>query len=154
MVDNIKEIGSKIIWKTWEFILGLMADATWENIKTIRNTDMVFINGQMEDFTSVIGAKESNMVSEFTKQHKLISNMDFGKKEKELNGLTIHKLKKSLPAKKTLDNISKSRRTNMHKYMVHLISPIILITNYKKYKKDSELLLIISLIERIRITVA
>jgi hypothetical protein len=126
-----------------------MADATWENIKTIRNTDMVFINGQMEDFTSVIGAKESNMVSEFTKQHKLISNMDFGKKEKELNGLMTNKSRKSQITKKTSDNFSKNQRTNNFKYINHLINLTILINSYKKYKRDLVLLLTISLIEQI-----
>jgi len=90
---------------------------------------------------------ENNMVSEFTKQLKLISNMVYGKKEKELNGLTINKLRKSRIAIRTLGNISKSRRTFMLKYMDRLTNRNILISNYKKYKRDLELLLIISLIE-------
>jgi len=131
------------------FILGLTVDVTWVNIKTIRSMDMEFTNGLMEDFTSVIGCVENNMVSVFTRLLKLISNMVFGKKVKELNGMTINKLRKSQMATKTSDNISKSRRTNKHKYMGRLINPITSTINCRKYKRDSVLLLTISLIEEI-----
>ena len=55
MEDNIKVNGLITIWMVWVFILGLMADATWENTKTIKNMDMVFTSGQMEDFILVNG---------------------------------------------------------------------------------------------------
>jgi len=126
-----------------------MVDVTWVNIKTIRSMDMEFTNGLMEDFTSVIGCVENNMVSVFTRLLKLISNMVFGKKVKELNGMTINKLRKSQMATKTSDNISKSQRTNKHKYMDRLINPITSTINCRKYKRDSVLLLTISLIEEI-----
>ena len=147
MADNIKAIGSKITWKTWVFILGLTEDATWVNIKTIRNTDMVFTNGLMVDFISVTGCAENNMDLEFTRLLRLTSNMVFGKKVKELNGLTMIKFKKSKMARKTLGTISKSRRTNKHKYMDPLRNRTISINNSKKYNRDSVLLLITSLIE-------
>ena len=83
----------------------------------------------------------------FTRLQQPLSNMDFGKKEKELNGLMINKLKKSQMAIKTLDNISKSLKTSMPKYTDHLTNQSTLITNCRKYKRDLESLLIISLIE-------
>ena len=83
----------------------------------------------------------------FIRQQQPLSNMDFGKKVKELNGLMINKLKKSQMATKTLDNISKSLKTSTPKYTDHLTNQSILITNCRKYKRDLESLLIISLIE-------
>jgi len=151
MADNTKAIGSKITWKTWEYTLGPTVDATWVNIKTIRNTDTVFTNGLMEDFTSAIGCAENNTDSEFTRQPKLISNMVFGKKEKESNGLMINKLRKSRIPTKTLGFISKSQRMFTHRYMDHLINRSISTISYKKYKTDSVSSLITSLIEGITV---
>ena len=139
MVDNIKEIGLKIIWKIWVSILGLMVDVIWENTKMIRNMDMVFTNGLMEDSISVTGCAENNMDLEFTRPHRLTSNMDFGKKEKELNGLMRTKLLKSKMDKKTSAITSKSQRTNNHRYMDRLKSQTTLIINCKKYNRGSEL---------------
>ena len=151
MVDNIKEIGSKIIWKTWESILGLMEDATWVNIKMIRNMGMVFISGLMEDSISVTGCVENNMDLEFTRRLRPTLNMDSGKKAKELNGLTKAKSLKSKMAKKTSGTTSKSQRTNNHKYTDLLKSQTISIANSKKYNRDSESSSIISLIEPITV---
>ena len=108
---------------------------------------MVFTNGLMEDFTSVTGCAENNMDSEFTRLLRLTSNMVFGKKVKELNGLTTIKFKKSKMARKTSGTISKSQRTNNHKYMDPLRNRTILINNSKKYNRDSESLSTTSLIE-------
>ena len=44
-----KEIGSKIIWKEWVFIHGVMEEVILANTKMIKNTDMEFTNGMMED---------------------------------------------------------------------------------------------------------
>ena len=38
MVENIRVVGLKITWITWEYTHGLTADAIWANIKMIRNT--------------------------------------------------------------------------------------------------------------------
>jgi hypothetical protein len=62
MEDNIKVTGSKITWKIWVSILGLMADVIWENIETIRNMVTVYINGLTVDYISVTGYVENNMV--------------------------------------------------------------------------------------------
>jgi hypothetical protein len=55
MEDSIKENGLITTWMAWVSIHGLMEDATWENTKTIRNTDMVFTSGLMEDSILVNG---------------------------------------------------------------------------------------------------
>jgi len=88
MEDSIKENGLIITWTTWVFIPGLMVDATWASTKTIKSTDMVSTNGLTEGSISVNGCEENNMVLEFTKLLKLISNMAYGKKGKESNGST------------------------------------------------------------------
>jgi len=86
MEDSTKENGLIIIWMTWVSIPGLMVDATWASTRTIRNMDMVFINGLTEGFISVNGCEENNMVLEFTKLLRPTSNTAFGKKAKESNG--------------------------------------------------------------------
>ena len=86
MEDSIKASGLIITWTTWVSIPGLMVDATWASTKTIKNMDMVYTNGLTEGSISVNGCEENNMVWGFTKQLRLISNTDYGKKEKESNG--------------------------------------------------------------------
>ena len=62
MAGNFKENGSTIRWMAWEYIPGLMVDAIWESIKMIKNTDMVYINGQMAEYISDNGCVVNNMV--------------------------------------------------------------------------------------------
>lgn len=50
MEGSFKENGWTITWTEWESIHGQMADATWENIRMIKNMAMEFINGLMVDY--------------------------------------------------------------------------------------------------------
>jgi|APFre7841882793_1041355.scaffolds.fasta_scaffold444390_1 hypothetical protein len=50
MAGNFKENGSTITWMEWESTHGQMEDATWENIRTIKNMATEFINGLMVDY--------------------------------------------------------------------------------------------------------
>ena len=57
----MKESGQKTIWKVVEFIYGLMAGNTKDNIKTIKSTDMVYIHGQMVVDMRETGSKGNSM---------------------------------------------------------------------------------------------
>jgi len=45
-------------------MFGVMAEVMKENILKIENMDSVYINGQMVEFTKVIGIQENRMVTE------------------------------------------------------------------------------------------
>lgn len=76
-----------------EFIHGLMAEFIKDNIKMIKNMDMVSTAGQMAEFTVGSGPKESNMELEFIQSKVLKLSMEYGKMVKESSGLMHHKLK-------------------------------------------------------------
>jgi len=61
MEDHTEENGMKTTWKVLENILGLTREYLMVNIKMIKSTDTVFINGQMEESTMETGLKVNNM---------------------------------------------------------------------------------------------
>jgi len=93
----MKESGSKITWRAWEFISGTTEECIKDNTKMTKSTALVFIHGLMADATKAIGSKASNMGSVhtvFQTSNKL--NMVFGKMASVLNGSARTKSNKSM----------------------------------------------------------
>ena len=67
-VESIMGHGKGTRCTDLESLLGLMGDATKENIKMIRSKAMVHLGGQMEDNILEIGTTENSMVSVNTSQ--------------------------------------------------------------------------------------
>jgi hypothetical protein len=61
MEDRFQDSGKIIIWKGWGYINGLMVGNIWANIEMIKNMDMGFIYGAMEENIVGGGAKGNNM---------------------------------------------------------------------------------------------
>lgn len=61
MVVVMKESGKIIIWKVWEYTLGMMAGNMKANIKMTRNMALVYIPGQMVVVTKDFGGRVNNM---------------------------------------------------------------------------------------------
>lgn len=110
MVDVIKVNGLIITWKAWVFTLGKTEEDTRENTKMIKSMGMVFTLGQIKDNIRVGGSKENNMA--LVHIQYLIKNLktDYGKMEKELNGLMNSRLQKYSKEDLTLHIISRSLR--------------------------------------------
>ena len=65
------------------------------NMKMTRKQDMVYINGQMEEFIRDIGLEVNSMAQEFSRiLIKIRQDMDFGKMVKEYSGLIKQKKQK------------------------------------------------------------
>ena len=61
-----------------------------ENMMNIESKDMVYLNGLMVKFIKDIGKMESKMEKEnFIFLRKKNGKVDFGKREKELNGILV-----------------------------------------------------------------
>jgi hypothetical protein len=80
--EYIKESGQIIKWKEKVFSLGVMAAATSEAIKMIRNTETVHSNGPTVASISVNGFWENSTVKEYISKKEKKDKV-FGRWEKE-----------------------------------------------------------------------
>lgn len=87
MEENLKGNGKIIICMEKVFTLGRMVENMKEIITWIKNMDLVYIDGQMEEYTRVHGLMGNSMAKEFI--NCLINKLkkEYGKMAKELNGL-------------------------------------------------------------------
>eukprot|EP00351_Strombidinopsis_sp_SopsisLIS2011_P003697 CAMPEP_0116881788 /NCGR_PEP_ID=MMETSP0463-20121206/13844_1 /TAXON_ID=181622 /ORGANISM="Strombidinopsis sp, Strain SopsisLIS2011" /LENGTH=186 /DNA_ID=CAMNT_0004533971 /DNA_START=446 /DNA_END=1006 /DNA_ORIENTATION=- len=59
--DDMKENGSKITWKAWEYTSGTMVVCIKASIKMTKNMASVFIHGLMDAVTKDTGTEENSM---------------------------------------------------------------------------------------------
>ena len=147
MEDNIKDNGLIITWMTWVCTPGLTVDATWVNTKTTKSTDMVSTSGRMEDYIQDNGCVANNTVLVYTKLQRHLSNMVFGKKEKEQSGLMRQQQKKYKQARKISVFSLGNQKTLNNRSTLHLTNQNTSTKNSSIYKKDLASRLTISSIE-------
>lgn len=95
--EATKDLGKIIICMNLEYINGKMENNMQGSIKTTRNKVMEFIPGKIVENTLDSGKMINNMVWVYMyRRGKIKEKQDFGKTEKELNGLMKSRLNKQI----------------------------------------------------------
>ena len=91
MEENMKVNGKIITCMDVEYIFGVMEESMRDNIKMIKNMVMECINGTMVEYLRVIGKMVSSMdLGSLRNLTVMNSNLDYGRKEQEYNGLMMN----------------------------------------------------------------
>lgn len=87
--EDMRDLGSITICMAKVSILGKMEEGMMENTLTTESMDMAPTLGRMEDNISACGQMASNMEKEYTDRLQVKKEEEYGKRERESNGLTM-----------------------------------------------------------------